>query len=138
MKITTRKPAKADYSTHDMSVANYNIAGNNLEIKFNPGLIKITPPCDIVDGYVELESVDWDCSYAYVINMESRDWDFTGKKYRLDDFIEKFNGRKFNILDECHGTNIIKLSGYLSEGDKINECIVEVVYMGNLKYHTDK
>lgn len=138
MKITTRKAAKADYSTHDMSVANYNISGDNLEIKFNPGLIKITPPCDIVDGYVELESVDWDCSYAYVINMESRDWDFTGKKYRLDDFIEKFNGRKFNILDECHGTNILKLSGYLSEGDKVNECTVEVVYMGNLKYYTEK
>ena len=89
MKITTRKVAKADYSTHDMSVANYNIAGDNLEIKFNPGLIKITPPCDIVDGHIEIESVDWDCSYAYVINLESRDWDFTGKKYRLDDFIEK-------------------------------------------------
>ncbi|MBP1570972.1 MAG: hypothetical protein J6J58_07255 [Oscillospiraceae bacterium] len=138
MKITTRKNAKADYSTHDMSVENYNIAGNNLEIKFTPGLIKITPPCDIVDGHIELESVDWDCSYAYVINLESKDWDFTGKKYRLDDFIEKFNGRKFNILDECHGTNIIKLSGYLSEGDRVNECIVEVVYMGNLKYYTSK
>ena len=98
MKITTRKSLKASYSTHDMSVANYNVTGDNLEIKFNPGLIKITPPCDIVDGYVELENVDWDCSYAYIINLESRDWDFTGKKYRLDDFIEKFNGRKFNIL----------------------------------------
>ena len=138
MKITTRKSVKADYSTHDMSVKNYNIAGDKLEIKFNPGLIKITPPCDIVDGYIELESVDWDCSYAYVINLESKDWDFTGKKYRLDDFIEKFNGKKFNILDECHGTNILKLSGYLSEGDKINECIVEAVYMGNLKYYTEK
>ena len=138
MKISTRKVMKADYSTHDMSVANYNISGDNLEIKFNPGLIKITPPCDIVDGYIELENVDWDCSYAYVINLESRDWDFTGKKYRLDDFIEKFNGRKFNILDECHGTNILKLSGYLSEGDKVNECTVEVVYMGNLKYYTEK
>lgn len=138
MKITTRKSLKASYSTHDMSVANYNVTGDNLEIKFNPGLIKITPPCDIVDGYVELENVDWDCSYAYIINLESRDWDFTGKKYRLDDFIEKFNGRKFNILDECHGTNILKLSGYLSEGDKVNECMVEVVYMGELKYYTDK
>ncbi len=138
MKITTRKNVRADYSTHDMSVAEYKVVDNNLEIRFNPGLIKITPPCDIVDGYVELENVDWDCSYGYVINMENRDWDFTGKKYRLDDFVEKFNGRKFNILDECHGTNILKLSGYLSEGDKVNECFVEIVYMGNLKYHTEK
>ena len=138
MKITTRKKPAADYSMHDMSVASYTVNGENLEIRLNPGLIKIKPPCDIVEGHVELEMVYWDCSYAYVINLKTRDWDFDGKKYRLDEFIEKFNGRKFNILDECHGTNIIKLSGYLSEGDKINECIVEVVYMGNLKYHTEK
>ena len=138
MKITTRKPVKADYSMHDMSIAGYNVSDKNLEIKFNPGIIKITPPCDIVEGHVEFESVDWDCSYGYVINLTSKEWDITGKKYKLEDFIKKYDGKKFNVLDECHGTNIVKLSGYLSEGESINECIIDIVYMGNLKYHTNK
>lgn len=138
MKVTIRKETKSDYSMHDMRIAGYKKEGSSLEIKLNPGIIKIKPPCDIVEGYVEFENVDWAVSYAYVINLTNTDWDIKGKKYKLEDFIEKYEGQKFNILDECHGTNIIKLSGYLSEGSNINECFIEIVYMGNLKYHTEK
>ena len=98
------------------------------------GIIKIAHPCRQIPGYVKIEGIQWDFSYVYLLNFSGNEGTFTGEKKFLKDFIEEFHACSFCVMDETQGYHMTKYSGYLSTGDQLRECMIEIYHEGFLSF----
>ena len=57
MKRTIRENICAEYSLHDMNIIGFDIQGNDIKMKTQSGIIRVSEPCMQVDGYVEFQAV---------------------------------------------------------------------------------
>lgn len=134
MKRTIRENIKVPYSLHDMNIMEFDVHENDLIMKTQSGMIKVTEPCEQVDGYVEFYDIDWDFSYVYLLDYNGNIGSFTGEKMMFKDFIETYKVFGLSVIDEVYGYNQTKYWGYLTSNRKTQECIIEIYHMGDMVF----
>ena len=138
MKRTVRNNINPTYSLHNMKVIAFEATDNNIVMQTQSGILKTSSPVIQLDGYVEFHNVQWDFSYAYVLNFSGNVGPFTGEKLFLKDFITKFIPLGFTILDETYGYNTTKYSGYLTCNRHLYECMIEISHEGDMIFVTEE
>ena len=130
MKRTSYNRNDPPYSLHDMNITDFEIDGDRLTIKTQSGMVKTKSPYSQVDGYSELNGIDWDFCYAYIFDgFTGNIGAFSGKKMFLKDFIENYfkdGNAGFSVMDENFGFNTLCITGYLSKKGFFGECTVEI------------
>ncbi len=134
MKRTVRNNINTPFSLHDMNVIALDIAGDDLILRTQGGMLKTTNPQVQIDGHIEFQNVQWDFSYAYLLDFAGNVGTFTGEKMYLKDFIEKYNALAFSVVDETYGYNMTKYSGYLTCGHRQYECSIEIYHEGDMEF----
>ncbi|MBQ2751554.1 MAG: hypothetical protein IJF25_03185 [Oscillospiraceae bacterium] len=138
MKKTLRGNIETAYSLHDMNVISFDVAGNDIIMRTQSGMIKVTPPGSQPDGYVEFHNVRWDFSYVYLLGVTGNIGTFTGEKMFLKDFLDRYKQFGFSIINETYGYNMTKYSGYLLSNRQHCECIIEIYHEGDMFFVTEE
>ena len=126
----------APYSLHDARMSAITRENDELLLTFDCGYIETTPPYRQVQGNIRISGIDLDFCSVYL--MEYPDvlcgnyGEFRGRKLPLDEFVRGFEG--MDVLDETYGYNQLKLAGFNSCGEGIQDCIIEVYYEGDMCY----
>lgn len=115
------------------------IPRDKLLLEFEHGFVSTLEPYMQVEGKIEFAKVDWDFSFAYIIEFPDgslcgNQGNFTGHKMELLDFIQQNKELRFEIIDETYGYNTTKLDGYLWGDTKIKECRLEIYHLGDMSY----
>lgn len=135
MKRTICNNRNLPYSLHDMNVIDFEVNGENITMKTQSGMVKTSNPFTQVDGYVEFHDVDFDFCYAYVYeDFYGNVGSFSGRKIFLKEFLDDFKNAGFSIIDESYGFNHVRYTGYLSKGNIMGECTIEICYLGELVF----
>lgn len=134
MKETLRANILAPYSLHDMTVTSLEADKNELILRPQSGMIKVSAPCRQVDGHVVFHQVAWDFSYAYLLDYSGNAASFHGEKMPLRDFITSFTPLGFTIMDETYGYNTTKYTGYLAHDKQHLECMLEIYHEGDMLF----
>ena len=136
MRRTIRPNICAAYSLHDMTVV-FQHTENGLVLRTMSGMTRTGDPVCRVDGFVEFEDVQWDFSFVYMMDHVGNTGAFSGEKMGLVDFIEKYPGIEFTVMDETYGFNMTKYSGSLLSGGELYECLVEICHEGDMIFVED-
>lgn len=129
------------YSLHDAHINKIIMKGTSVKLYFREGYyIPCSGDCIPVEGYIEIQAVDEDFCYVYVMNTNGYPGKFKGKKYKLKEFIKKHSKIDMEIINETYGYNQSKFSGWMYKGKKkkIREFIIEIYHFGSMKYITKK
>ena len=78
MRTILRENVKIPYSLHDMTITAFEICGNDLIVRTEPGIIRTSSPSGCIKGHAAFEAIQWDFSYAYI-------WEHTGNTGRSPD-----------------------------------------------------
>ena len=138
MKRTVRNNISAPYTLHDMNVVAFEVAGNDLIVRTQSGMVETLAPYGQPDGYIEFHQVQWDFSYVYLLGVTGNVGTFFGEKMYLKDFINNYKQFGFSIMDETYGYNMTKYSGYILSNGKHNECVIEIYHEGNMVFVTEE
>lgn len=129
---TVRENIRTPYSLHDMNVIAFEVTGEDMIMRTQSGMCRTVPPLGQPDGYVEFHGVQWDFSYAYLLDFTGNVGTFTGEKMFLKDFIERNPVMGFSIMDETYGYNTTKYEGYLTMNRRFYECMIEIYHEGDM------
>lgn len=138
MKRTIRDNINAPYTLHDMNVFSFEVAGNDITMRTQSGMVETTTPYRQLDGYIEFQNVQWDFSYVYLLGVTGNVGTFNGEKMFLKDFILKTGSFGFAVMDETYGYNMTKLNGYIMFKGHHSECIIEIYHEGDMIYCTEE
>ena len=130
---TVRANILTPYSLHDADIIDFKRNNDTLVLKTESGIFKPAEQCN-VDGYVEFNLVDWDFSFAYLLDFSGNTGRFNGEKFALADFVNRFGNAVFSVVDETFGYNQTKLSGYLLKNKTMRECVIEISHSGDMVY----
>ncbi len=133
MKITSQKLFDLPYSLHDMSVNGFSFDDTTLTLELS-SLLRMGEPCQQVEGCVRFRGVDWDFCFAYVLDILSNEGCFHGEKRSLRTFIENWEAMRLDLIDETYNWHKARFAGWLSVGDEMKECILEVSFREGLDY----
>ena len=131
---TVRPNISKQYSLHDINIITFKRSDDILILETESGIFKAVEPFTKVDGHVEFNSVDWEFSYAYLLDFSGNTGCFNGEKFTLADFINRFGNAVFSVVDETFGYNQTKLSGYLLKNKTMRECVIEISHSGDMIY----
>ncbi len=134
MKKIIRKNIEASHSLHDMNVTALEITENDIVMKLQYGMVKIVPPYQAVEGFVEFHNVDFDFCCAYVFDGAGNTGNFSGRKMSLKNFITEFQPLGFVVIDETYGYNMSHFGGFLSTDTGLSECKIEISHMGDMVF----
>ncbi len=133
MKITTQKLPDLPYSLHDMSVTNFLVDDTTLTFQLS-ALIRIAESCQQVNGCIRFRKVDWDFCFVYILDFLGNEGSFSGEKMSLNTFIKKWDNMHFDIIDETYNWHIARFSGWLSIGEELKECVLEISFIEGMDY----
>ena len=122
------------YSLHDRRVCAFEISGTSLTLRFSDGLLRVGNPCELVDGYIVIDGLDWDFCWTYVMDIAPDGQIRRGERLPLKDFIACYPNPNFEIVDETYGYNRSVFDGYLSIGQSLPECRIEIYHFGPMRY----
>ncbi len=135
MKKTKFYNPDVPYSLHDMNVIAFEINGDHLLMRTQSGMVRTAPHWNQVDGHLEFLDVSWKYCYAYVCEgFYGNIGSFSGKKMYLKDFIDEFQNASISITDEYYGHHRAVYTGYLSKGNTLGECTLEI-YHNNIVFY---
>ena len=134
MKYTVRENIAAPYSLHDMNVIAFDVEADNVVMRTQSGIVKTTNPMGQPEGYVVFRDVQWDYSYAYLLEFSGNIGRFSGEKMFLKDFISNIKPFGFCIMDEHYGYNSTKYTGYLISNRRHYECMLEIYHEGDMVF----
>jgi len=134
MNRVIRENIHTVYSLHDMNVNGFEIAGNDMIMRMQSGMIKVANPCEQVKGHVEFHDIDWDFCFVYLFNNCGELGKFKGEKMMFKDFVEKYKTFGFSIIDSVYGYNQTKYWGWFSSKRKMQECIIEIYHAGDMVF----
>lgn len=137
-KVIRNNIINLPYSLHDGTVIDFKVEADTLVMQFQNGFVTTSKPFGQIKGNIKFEKIDWDFSFVYLLEYQDalcpNEGCFTGKKMSLKDFVSQHSNVRIDIVDETYGYNISKLDGYLSEGDSIKECRIEIYHLGDMSY----
>lgn len=130
--------AAPPYSLHDAQIIGMQTEDNILTLLFDYGYIETTPPYGQVQGTIRISGIQWDFCHMYLLEYTDvlcgNYGHFQGKKLPLQEFITTAAHISINVIDETYGYHQLKLSGFLSAGTSVQECILEICYTDPLCY----
>lgn len=132
MRERIRENIHTAYSLHDMSIIGFEVQGNDIIMRMQSGMVKVSAPCVQVDGHVEFQDVDWDFCFVYVFDDVGNMGAFKGEKMMLKDFLYQYPTFGFSVIDEVYGYNQTKYWGWLTTDGKMCECIIEIYHAGDM------
>ena len=134
MKTTLTQPLYSlPYSLHDGYLTKLEADEETLVCHFPYGIFSTAAPCQQTAGAkVTLTGVDWDSSFLYVFEGLGETGTFSGEKWLLTDFLPHLE--RLEVIDETYGYWQAKWKGFLTKGEKLVECMVEVCYSGEMVY----
>ncbi len=138
MKRTVRNNINAAYSLHDMNIFTFEVAGNDIIMRTQSGMVETTPPYRQLDGCVEFHNVQWDFCYVYLLGVTGNTGTFSGEKLMFRDFLKRFRQFGFSVMDETYGYNMTKYSGFLLSNRQHYECIIEIYHEGDMIFVTEE
>lgn len=126
--ITTKFPTlDLPYSLHDMQICCFEAREKDLIMHIN-GMVKLSSPCKQVEGQIIFHQIDWDFCCAYILDFCGNEGTFTGEKMSLQTFMERHPSFHLSLIDETYGYHQARYYGWLSEGEKLKECSLEISY----------
>lgn len=137
MKTTLTQPLYSlPYSLHDGYLTKLEAEQETLVCHFPCGIFSTAAPCQQTAGAkVTLTGVDWDSSFLYVFDGLGETGTFSGEKWSLKDFLPHLE--RLEVIDETYGFWQAKWKGFLTKGEKLVECMVEVCYSGEMVYEIE-
>ena len=99
MLKTIRNNIQTPYSLHDMCVIDFEVKGDKIVMRTQSGMVRTTPPLAQPNGHVEFHNVQWDFSYAYLLDFTGNVGSFSGEKLFLKEFIEKIKEAGFKVKE---------------------------------------
>lgn len=129
------------YGLHDARVSKITLEKGEIIIYFSEGFYEPRDNDFLAvkgEGIIRIEGSDLDFSTVYLFDSVRNKGKFSGEKYRLDAFINKFPHMDFEIIDESYGYNQSKFSGVFYEGNELKECMIDIYHTGNMKYIVKK
>lgn len=138
MKTIYKYKSFLPYSLHDMKINQIKIKGEKLYLGFEKGYIEEKEPYKQVKGNVTIGGVDFDFTTVWLLSSDGEYGDFKGKKLELKDFLENYQWKSFEIVDELYGYNQILYSGYLSLVGRTDfiEMEISIYYNDDIVYET--
>ena len=139
MPVVTKPPiSDPPYSLHDAYIRDLRGEGDTLRLVTQWGYVCTTPPCDQVEGDVEITGIDWDFSCVYVMEYQGvlcgNYGSFTGKKMTVEDFLREYPEAALDIMDETYGYHQVKLNGFLNLRESCLEFVLDLCYNGEFRY----
>ena len=136
MKTTALPDLSEPYSLHDMNVVELEVLDDDLILRTQSGILRIGQPSAQVDGYVQLQDVDWGKSFALVYdNYDGNIGPFSGRKLYLADFIREFSKLgSLNILETGYAPSQVRYTGFLHNGHTVGLCTLEICYLGQMLF----
>lgn len=138
MKRTVRDNINAPYTLHDRTVTAFEVAGSDVVMKTQTGMVKTAGICRHLDGFVEFHDVQWDFCYVYLLGVTGNVGTFFGEKMFLKDFLARYPSFGFSVMDETYGYNMTKYSGYLLANRQHWECVIEIYHEGDMVFVTEE
>ena len=138
MKKTIRENIYPAYTLHDMTVVAFDVAGSDIIMRTQSGIVETTSPVRQVNGHIAFHNVQWDFSYVYLLSVAGNVGTFAGEKMFLKDFIEKHEQFGFSVMDETYGYNMTKYNGYLLANRQHCECVIEIYHEGDMVFITEE
>ena len=129
-----RRNIHTAYSLHDMEINACKIAGQNLRLESQTGLIRVGTTCCRVEGSVIFEQVQWDFSDAYLMNHVGNAGKFFGEKMPLTEFIRRYPRFEFTVADETYGFNMTRYTGTFAAGAGFWDLILEICHEGDMVF----
>lgn len=137
-KIYRNKSEECPYYLHDARINKIICRKNKIKFIFDNGyFVKGDEDCIPVKGHIEFQDADYDFCRVYVLNNVKNTGKFTGKKYWLKKFSDKYKKVNMEIIDETYYHNISKFTGWIYRKNKIKEFIIEIYHFGNMVYRTE-
>ena len=134
MKKTAVEKFRPPYSLHDMSVIAFDVEGNDIIMRTQSGIVMAVPPYFQHDGHVEFHGVRWEYSFAILLRHTADMGVFTGEMKYLREFVQGFGNSSFSVMDTTYCGDITKFSGFLSMGEDVIECIIEIYHEGDMVF----
>ena len=96
MKTMVKQPnPDPPYSLHDAYILKLQVEEDILRLITQCGYVCTTPPCNQVEGDVEITGIDWDFSCVYVMEYQGvlcgNYGSFTGRKMTVADFLREYS-----------------------------------------------
>jgi len=136
--MITRYKHKIDqpYSLHDMVVNKIENRGGNLHLQFEHGFVITQDPYPQVEGNIIIEEIDEDFCCVLLLSKLGQYGEFKGEKLSVRDFLNKYEGYKFEIVDEMYGYNQVEYLGYLtlSENVSVIQTVISIYFAGDIVY----
>lgn len=141
-KITRNNIKNLPYSLHDAVVNSIEFKENGILMHFQDGFYGITKTVTQVNEKIEIENIDWDFSYVYLLEYKDvlcgNVGELRGIKMELRTFVDNYKNYRFEIIDETYGYNTSKFDGYFSDGESEKECRIEIYHLGDMSYIVDE
>ena len=141
MKETKYKyKSNISYSLHDMRIGRISKKDNSIELHFENGYVELKEPYLQIDGTIEIENVDFDFCYVYILSRYGKCGGFRGKKIELEKFISLYKDFGFEVVDELYGYNQVLYVGYLSlpNEKELREIEIAIYFNGSIIYRTEQ
>ena len=122
MKKTVVEKFRPPYSLHDMNITGYEADGNSIVLRTDTGIVQSVPPYGQHNGYVVL------------LRHTADNGVFTGEMRYLTDFVKNFGDSSYTVMDTTYCGDITKFSGFLSVGDDVVECIIDIYHEGDMVF----
>ena len=134
MRSTIRPNIHTAYSLHDMEITAFEIVDQDLRLESRTGLIRVGMPCCRVEGAVIFEQVQWEFSYACLMDHVGNAGKFSGEKMPLLELIRRYPQFTFTIADETYGFNMTRYTGTFAAGAEFRDLILEICHEGNMVF----
>ncbi len=134
MKKTAVEKFRPPYNLHDMNIIAFEVTGNDIILRTQSGIVMAVPPYSQRDGYAEIHGVRWEYSYVLFLRHTSDMGVFNAEMHYLKEFVENFQNAGFSVMDTTYCGDITKFSGFLSFGEDVIECIIEIYHEGDMVF----
>ena len=138
MKTEFKHNPPIPYSLHDMRVTQIILQKDTIRFEFENGYVQLVEPPTKVNGTITIEGVSFDFTTVFLLSKSGEYGKFQGEKLEVAEFLEKYDGNYFEIVDELYGYNQVLYSGYLSVNgsEDLREMEISIYYTGNIIYET--
>ena len=129
------------FGLYDMITDRLETNGDSLIMHLPEGLIRNEEPYQVVRGAVQIEQVDLETSFVYLLAPYAMLGQFSGRKIELRRFLDEFTWRDFEISNEYHGRHSVIYKGYFSRfngEDLVMEAMLEISHYGDIVYEAEE
>ena len=112
MKQTRYTPnPNQPFGFHDCHINGIDVVGGNLKLSFKDFFYTIGGPD--VCGDVVIEAIEPECCEIIIQGRGGKKGGFRGEKLTIQEFVEKYKGFSFEVIDEYYGWHRLQLVGWL-------------------------